>query len=175
MFRRSLYLLNTRPLIRKISHDVGQREIKEVTKIDESGKKTIFRETITTITQTWNSLTPLKKKLLCAYVAIGATDNLFGTYQSGRIALENYRDSLKTRNDYTHSTIKSEYQAVTYGCAKCICSRFIYSCIWPVSIIGRVMPSMVLYLNPSKESPNEPPNAVEERSPEDKFPSEKTP
>lgn len=159
---RNLIFNNIRPFVRRMSTQTGQKEIKEVTKVDASGKTTIIKETITTARETWNNLSPLKKKLIGAYIAVGATDNLFGSYQQGKVALEDYRKDDKEGRDRKYWTPRgerkanNEWQAVYLGCREGMMGRFMASCIWPASIFGRVMPSVVLYLNPpaSAESSN---------------------
>ena len=72
--------------------------------------------------------------------------------------LEEYRDEKKkgevisgisTWNGWKEP--KSDWQACYLGCRKDIFPRFTGSCTWPVSIFSRLMPSVVLWLNPVNE------------------------
>ena len=131
------------------TNNIGQTEIKEISKVGNDGKTTYLKETITTLKNSWSHTSPLKKKIVYGYLLGSIVDNGYGSYQSGRNALEEFRNDP---TKYPDRRVKTDWQAAYYGCSSEICSRFFESLVWPISIASRVMPSMIIWLNPPKSS-----------------------
>jgi len=142
----------------------GSSETKTTLKMDSKGKSQIT-ETIIYAKNTWSTMSPLARRLTYVYVGCMTVDNVYGTYQGGKDGLEQFRyhqangiklASYSNRDlAYQVETISSglktantEWQATYYGCRRHMFTRFLGSTVWPIGIFSRMMPAMVMWMNP---------------------------
>ncbi len=71
--------------------------------------------------------------------------NSFYSYSNSKEYLNKYRE-IKLTSDESKN-IKSEFDAVEYGCSNNFGPRFFMSIVWPISLANNIIPSIVLKLN----------------------------
>jgi len=120
----------------------GETTIEATTIIDGKGQKTTLYKKITNMKQTWSRLSPWTRRFIWGYLAVGAVDMFYNTYNSGKSELLIHRQKLGK------SLYQNDWDAVSYGCRKDSADRFFSSLFWPTSIYSNVMPHIVLGLNP---------------------------
>lgn len=84
-----------------------------------------------------------------AYVGCVFIYNTFSSYADAKKYLHKYRNNLL--NDYEEKHILSDWDAVKYGAQELWWERFWYSIVWPISVLENIVPSLVLYWNPSEK------------------------
>lgn len=161
---RNLTRLGVRKFSTEMGNSHGSSETKIISKTTAEGVKTYITETVTYAKQTWSTMSPLARKLTYGYMGCMAIDNVYGTYQGGKEALEQFRydqDHAKNLSKKQNSsyqietffegvrTAETDWQATYYGCRRNMFSRFLGSTIWPVGIFSKIMPSMIMMLNPN--------------------------
>jgi len=117
----------------------GETVTETVTTTDATGTFTV-QKTITSIRESWSKMSPVKKGLTCAYFSIATGCMMKDTYDDGKQELDNHR---KDKNAW-----RTEFQAVKDGCSKNTYRNFTSSLFWPYSIYQKLVPSIVLALNP---------------------------
>jgi len=119
---------------------IGETTIESTTTIDEKGQKTTLYKQITNMKHTWSNLSPMTRRFVYGYLAVGAIDMFYQTYNSGTSELLSFRQKPNHH--------KNEWEAVKYGCSKDSGERFFSSLFWPTSIYSNIMPHIILRLNP---------------------------
>ena len=134
------------------SSGVTQTIKEEIT--DITGKTTFINRTVTSVKSTWNDMSPRMKMVLKLYTGCGLFTNLLLTYNDGKHSLQYYRNSKPdgkgerpTGDSYSYKTVKTEWDAVYYGCTHNGMSNFFSSVFWPLHLSANVMPGIILALN----------------------------
>ena len=159
-----------RGLFRRFT-STGSTEYKTTTKIDAKGVKTYLYESVTYAKNTWSNMSPTARRLTYGYMGCMAVDNVYGTYQGGKEALEQFRHDqvvnqgvpkhILTNSDVAYKinpvfgesrTAETDWQAAYYGCRKDMFGRFLGSTIWPIGIFSKIMPGLIMWLNPPTKS-----------------------
>ena len=113
---------------------------------------TTYFERIKTINTYWRNLPPNFKRLTIGYAALTAGCYAVYNYTDGKNALVDYRAKQKfSQNPHSAS---SEWNAIKQGIRSY--DNFWDALFFPWSISGKIMPSIVLILNPEKQASKQP-------------------
>lgn len=148
-----LFTSSFRRWVSNQSRQTGNIEITEKITTNAEGKQTKIIEQLTNIRQSWYSLSPITRRIIYGYASLGVIDNIYGTYNSRKSTLLEYRQDPEDfrESNFSRREIKSDWQAVVSGCNNGWFDRFIGSLVWPSGIVSRAMPSIILTLNPSND------------------------
>jgi len=84
------------------------------------------------------------KYVFGAYVAIGMATAAFGTYNDGKAALLNFRETETDRN--------KDWIKVKEKCSVNLWGNALEGIVWPLTIFSKIVPSMVIRFNPPDNS-----------------------
>lgn len=117
--------------------------IDSVTKITEQTVKD-GRTTYTNIIKRFSQMNRSTKYGIIGYVSFAMITNSYSSYNAGVASLYDFRRSRGT--DENDDAPKNAYEAVRKGCYHG--SDIAGSIAWPLTIGSKVMPSIVMYMNP---------------------------
>ena len=103
------------------------------------------------IIQKWSKMSTIQKLLLGSYGSSIIASFSFSTYHDGRDALIKRREErVKNTQKNIDNIAEDDWRAAKYGCTQNIGSNFIESVFFPIMWTARVIPKLVLFLNPPK-------------------------
>jgi hypothetical protein len=116
------------------------------------------------VTQSWSSLSPRTRLLIGCYAGGFAVHELVSSYGAGKEALEAHRlkQEQHASNKGSGSSLpnKTEWEAVRAGCREGGWERFWDSLVFPATLASKLMPHVVIWLNPSTSTPPISPRAA---------------
>jgi hypothetical protein len=86
---------------------------------------------------------PVQHKIIYGYLFGFVVFNIYGCYVDSLKCLNKFR----TGNLFSDDKISSELDAAIHGVKLNFCQRYVESVIFPVTVIGNIVPSVVLYFN----------------------------
>ncbi len=114
-----------------------------VTKLVSPDGKTHY-EKITQIKTYWNNMNPYMKRGLICYSSLTFICYAIYSYQDGKQALFNIR------NKNPSCSSSDEWKAIRFGIKSL--DNFVSALFFPFSIASKVMPAVILFMNPKSSN-----------------------